>query len=297
MATSMSHSHEASYGAGRHGAVVGIVVNVFLFIIKLFAGIYGRSYAMVADAFHTATDFITSIGVLIGFKIAEKPADQEHPYGHGRAESIAAKLVSIVLILAGLKIGFDSVIPIINRDFHVPGAVALWAAVFSILIKEGLYRYTHKIGSSIQSNSLIADSWHHRSDALSSVATLIGIGGARLGLPVLDPIAAFAVSLFIVKVGLDLFHTAYDELMDAVMPAETQEAVRGICLKTEGVERVSEVRGRKTGIEIFIELTIEVDKDMTVGKSHGITVTLRNAILQDIKGARDVFVHVEPFHG
>ncbi|NQT06135.1 MAG: cation transporter [Candidatus Omnitrophica bacterium] len=290
------HKHDEDYNTGRHGAVVGIVTNTLLFGFKLFAGIFGRSHAMMADALHTATDSITSIGVFIGFKIAQKPPDEEHPYGHGRAESIAAKIVSLVLILGGLKVAFDSSIVIINRDFHVPLQVALWAAVISIVIKEWLFRYTYRIGNKIQSNSLKSDAWHHRSDALSSIAALIGITGARMGYPILDPIAGLAVSVFVIKAGLRLLHTAYDELMDAALPKKTLEKIRELSGCVEGVKRIKDLKGRKMGIEIFIDMTIEVDKSMSVEEAHLITVKIRRSCLNNIQGAKDIFIHVEPFN-
>lgn len=289
------HHHEEDYSIGRRGAVVSICVNVFLFLFKIFAGVAGRSHAMIADALHTASDFLTSIGVFIGFKLAQKPADAEHPYGHGKAESVAAKLVSIILIFGGLKVALDSVRTIIAGDLSVPHQIAFWAAVISIAIKEGLYRYAHALACDIQSVSLEADAWHHRSDALSSVAALIGIGGARLGYPILDPIAGFGVSLFVVHIGLRLFHTAYDELMDAALPESLLEKIRSISSRVEGVKRIKDIKGRKLGIDIFVDLTIEVDKTMSVEDAHLITMKVRRDILRDLRGAKDIIIHVEPY--
>ncbi len=298
----MSHKHHHnhnshSYDLGKHGAKVGIGVNVVLFIFKLFAGIFGKSHAMVADALHTATDFITSIGVYVGFKIAQKPPDKEHPYGHGRAESIVAKLVSIVLIIGGLKVAFDSTRFIITRDFYVPHQIALWAAVLSIFIKEGLYRYTLKIGQKIQSNSLKADAWHHRTDALSSIAALIGIGGARLGYPILDPLAGLIVSIFVVKAGLQIFRSAYEELMDAALPVNKIDEIKKMSMDIEGVKRIKDIKGRKSGIDIFIDMTIEVNKSMSVDEGHAITEKVKNRVLNNLQGAKDILIHVEPFLG
>jgi cation diffusion facilitator family transporter len=291
------HDHSHDYDIGRHGAKVGVGVNTTLFIGKLVVGVLGRSHAMVADALHTATDAFTSIGVYIGFKIAQKPPDAEHPYGHGRAESIAAKLVSFVLILGGLKVAFDSAMYIIHKDLCIPRAYTLIAAILSIVVKEWMFRYTYGIGRKIQSNSLMSDAWHHRSDALSSVAALIGIGGARLGFPILDPLAGIAVSIFVIKAGLRLFHTAYDELMDAALPDETMELIKKYSVEIEGVKRVQDVKGRKMGIEIMIDMTIEVDRNMSVEDAHSITSKIKQNILKNVRGAKNVLIHVEPFLG
>lgn len=289
------YNHEEDYKIGKHGATVGISTNLLLFILKFFAGIFGRSHAMIADALHTATDLLTSIGVFIGFKIAQKPADAEHPYGHGRAESIAAKLVSLVLILGGLKVAFDSTTAIILQQLNIPHEIALWAAIVSIIVNELLFRYAYKLGDKIQSNSLKADAWHHRSDALSSITALIGISGARLGYPILDPIAGFAVSLFVVRAGLRLFHTAYDELMDAGLPKKMINNIERLTLKIEGVKRVKDIKGRKMGIDIFVDMTIEVDKMISVEEAHIITIKVRRNILKNLQGAKDIFIHVEPY--
>ncbi len=289
------HNHHDDYRIGSHGAIVGIGVNTALFIFKFFAGIFGRSHAMLADALHTATDSLTSIGVLIGFKIAEKPADAQHPYGHGRAESISAKLVSLVLILGGFKVAYDSMKVIILQEFTTPHQIALWAAVLSIIIKEGLFRYTHRLGKRIDSSSLKADAWHHRSDALSSIAALIGITGARLGFPILDPLAGFIVSIFVVKAGLGLFRTAYEELMDAALPRDMIKRIEDLALDVEGVKRVKDIKGRKMGIEIFIDMTIEVDKDMTVSNAHTITSKIKRSVINDVHSIKDILVHVEPY--
>lgn len=289
------HDHNEDYKIGRHGAKVGIVTNVLLFFLKLYAGIFGKSHAMIADSLHTATDALTSIGVFVGFKIAQKPADEEHPYGHGRAESIAAKLVSIILIMGGMKVGFDAVMIIINRDLHVPHQMALWAAVISIVIKEALYRYTNKMGDKIQSNALKADAWHHRSDALSSIAAFIGILGAMMGYPIMDPVAAATVSIFVIKAGLGIFHTAYDELMDAALPENILRRIKELTMTVDGVKRIKDVKGRKMGIDIFVDLTIEVDSDMRVSDAHTITAKIRRSVLKNLQGAKDIFIHVEPY--
>ena len=214
----MNHNHEHAYRVGAGGAWVGIVSNIVLFVIKFLAGVFGRSQAMIADAFHTASDAMTSMAVLIGFKIAQKPADSEHPFGHGRAESIAAKIVSLILIFVGLKLVHDSAKILILREAVRPHNIALIVAVISIIVKEITYRQVLLKSKEINSTSLKADAYHHRSDVLSSIAALVGIAGAKMGWTFLDPLAGILVAGFIIKVGTESFHLAYDELMDAAPP-------------------------------------------------------------------------------
>lgn len=291
------HTHDDNYKKGEHGALVGILINLGLFFFKGFAGIFGASHAMVADALHTASDLVTSIGVLIGFKIAKQPADAEHPYGHGRAESIMAKLVALALIMLGIKVAYDAVRVIALQEFTVPHQIALWAAIVSILVKEALFQYTHHIGKKISSTSLMADAWHHRTDAISSVAALIGIGGARLGMPILDPIAALVVAILVIKIGFSTFHKAYDELMDASLPKEVMDQIHGLTSQIKGVKRIKNIKARKLGIDVFIDMTIDVEPKMSVEEAHKITDQIRRNILHKLTNTKDILIHVEPYRG
>jgi cation diffusion facilitator family transporter len=290
----MKNGQDNGYKAGQRSAWLGIFSNIFLFAVKLFAGIVGRSQAMIADAFHTASDALTSVGVLIGFKIAEKPADAHHPLGHGRAESIAAKLVSVVLILVGVRIAYGSARVLVSGSMVEPGLIALVVAVVSIVIKEITYRYVIITGKRINSTSLKVDAWHHRSDALSSVAALIGITAARFGKTYMDPLAGIIVAGFIIKMGIESFHAAYDELMDAAPPVEFRRKIEKIILSVEGVEEVKEVTVRKTGIEFFIETIIGVDGKKTVEEGHIVTIRIKRELFKAVHGVKDVIVHVEP---
>jgi len=287
-------AHQHRYSEGGKGAWAGIWVNVLLFAYKITAGIVGHSYAMVADAIHTLSDAVSSVIVLIGFKISERPADSEHPYGHGRAESIAAKIVALILIVLGFKVGLDSIKGMISPGLIVPGQIALWAAVVSIVVKEGLFRYAYKLGKHIDSSALIADSWHHRSDAYSSVAALIGIAGARFGWIYMDPLAGIVVSGLVIKAGIDSFHMAYDELMDAAPDKAIMDKIKDLVLSEEGVCGVHSLRARKTGADIFIEMDIYVDKDETVIGGHSIAERVKRSISDKLPGTKRILVHVEP---
>ncbi len=291
------HEHEDYYKIGERSVFFVILLNIALFVIKFLSGVFGKSQALIADSFHTASDVLTSLAVLIGFKYASIPPDPHHPYGHGKAESVAAKVVSLVLIVLGFKVIYDSSRLIILQEFTQPRQIALWAVIFSIAVKEIQFRYALKYGKRIQSSALIADAWHHRSDVLSSIAALIGITGARLGLEILDPIAGIAVGIFVTKIGFDIFHTAFDELLDSALPTEVTDRIKGFALETDGVEKVAVLKARKLGLDMFVDMTIEVDKKMTVEDAHLITARIRRAVLKNISNAKDVLIHVEPSKG
>lgn len=290
----MAHIYEKGYRIGQKNAWLGILTNIALFIIKILAGIFGRSQAMIADAFHTASDALTSVGVFVGFRIARKPADKHHPFGHGRAESITAKIVSLVLISVGLGVAYNSARALISGNLTEPGSIALFAAVISIIVKEVTYRVVLSASSEINSTSLRVDAFHHRSDALSSVAALIGIAGAKLGKTYMDPLAGIIVAGFIIKMGADAFHAAYDELMDAAPPEEFRKEVKKTIEKVEGVKQVKKIMVRKTGIEFFLEVTIGVDGKRTVEEGHQVTTRISRKVLSAMPSVRDVLVHVEP---
>ncbi|MFH1846918.1 MAG: cation diffusion facilitator family transporter [Candidatus Omnitrophota bacterium] len=283
-----------NYKIGEKCAILGITSNIALFILKLFAGTVGRSQAMIADAFHTGSDALTSLAVLLGFKIAQKPADKHHPFGHGRAESIAAKIVSIVILYAGLRIAYDSAKVLISGNVSEPGTIAFAAVVISIIVKEFTYRQVIRVGIKIKSTSLKADAYHHRSDVLSSVAALIGIVGAKMGNAFMDPLAGIIVAAFIIKTGADTFHAAYDELMDAAPPQTLYDDIKKTTASVQGVDKIKKIMIRKTGLEFFVEIIIGVDALKTVKAGHDVTIKITKALLREFPNIKDVIVHVEP---
>lgn len=283
------------YEDGEKGSLVSIAVNGLLFVFKIFAGIAGHSNAMIADALDTLGDVMTSTGMVVGFKIAKRPPDSGHPYGHGKAESIIAKLLAIFLIGLGLKIAYNSIHVMISHKLYVPGRIALLAAIISIIVKLGLFQYMHLLGRKISSTSMIVYSWNIASDAFSSLAALIGIAAARLGLPIMDPIAAFILSVFVIRAGFQGFHRAYDELMDGAPSKAVVDGIRKIALTTKDVKAIKDIKVRKMGLDLIIDMIIEVDKNISVEKSHSITDSVRNDILSKIATAKEVFIHVEPF--
>lgn len=275
--------------------LISILWNVILTFIKILGGILGKSNAMIADGLHSASDIISSIGVLIGNKIAKTPNDKEHNYGHEKAETLVSFLLSMLLIGVALKIslnGFNSLLHL--EDVQVPTFLPLIISVISIVIKEYQYRITIKVAKKINSPSLKADAWHHRSDALSSVAAFIGIGGSLLGFKALDPIATVVVGLFVAKVGLDIFKDAINELMDYSIDEKDESQIIAIANCTDGVLNIGELRTRKHGSMAYVDLTICVNKDLTVLQGHEIANKLEISILEELQIVKGITVHVEP---
>lgn len=273
-----------------------MATNALLFVIKIAAGVLGRSSAMIADALDTFGDVMTSAGMLVGYRIAKKPADAEHPYGHGKAESIIAKLLAIFLILLGLQVAYNAIhVMAVSQQAIAPGRIALAAAIVSIAVKLALFQYTNIIGRNISSTSMTLYSWNLAADAFSSLIALIGIAAARMGYPLMDPVAALILSVFVIKTGVDGFRRAYDELMDGAPPKGVIDGIRDIALQNKGVKKIKDIKVRKMGLELIIDMTIDVDKSITVESGHAITDLIRKDIISRVGAAKDVFIHVEPY--
>ena len=286
---------ETRYEESDKVTIQSILWNIFLTIIKIFAGIFGKSSAMISDGLHSASDIISSVGVLIGNKIAKTPNDKEHNYGHEKAETLVSFLLSILLIIVSLKIGWGALQSLFNLDsVQVPTVLPLIVSIISIGIKEYQYRITIRIANRINSPSLKADAWHHRSDALSSIAAFIGIGGAMLGFKALDPIASIVVALFVAKVGFDILKDSTNELMDYSIDDEQEEQIRKIAEKIDGVINLGELRTRKHGAMAYVDLTICVNKDLTVLEGHELAHKIEKYIINEMKFVKGITVHVEP---
>ncbi|MBU4375868.1 MAG: cation diffusion facilitator family transporter [Candidatus Omnitrophica bacterium] len=294
-------SHQMGYEKGEKGSFISALTNGVLFIFKMFAGVVGNSNAMIADALDTLGDVMTSTGMIVGFKIAKQPPDAHHPYGHGRAESIIAKLLAIFLLLLGIKVACNSVTAIYEAIAHgrtyVPQQIAMIAAIVSIVVKLGLFQYLTILNRTLSSTSIAVYSWNIASDVFSSFVALIGIAGARLGMPLLDPIAALILSVLIIRIGVEAFHRAYDELMDAAPSKEVMNAIRKTTLFNKNVKAIKDVKVRKMGLELIIDMTIDLDKSISIEKGHAITDQVTKDILNKIPAAKEVFIHVEPFKG
>lgn len=282
------------FGYAERVIWIGFWVNALLMALKLLAGYFGGSEAVFADGLESACDFVAILATMIALRIGKKPFDSTHPYGHGKAESIAAIVVSLVIFGTGAGILFRSALTIADADYQTPRAMAVAAALITIIAKERLYRFSLKSGGRLQSPALLAIAKDHRKDALTSIATLVGVTGAFLGFRLMDPLAAGLTALFIFHIGYQTFHTAAQELMDARPPEELISAITELAEKVPGVEHVHEIRGRRSGQFVIIDLKLEMDPEMTVRQSHDIATQVKRLIFEKYPNVGDVMIHINP---
>jgi cation diffusion facilitator family transporter len=275
--------------------LVGLVTNIALAIFKLFAGIFGFSYAMIADAIHSMSDCLATGTVYVGLRIGERPPDESHPYGHANAETIAAFLVALIILATGVFVGVSAVHLIAHRNLETPATIALAAAAISIVIKEGMFRYTLKVGKRNNSPAVITNAWDHRSDAYSSVAALAGILGARLAFQYLDPIAGLVVSAFIVKVSLTLLRSNVGILMDERPEPAVLNRIRAAVLEVGGVKAIDSIRAHRRGSSFTIDVEVAVGSNLTVEQGHQVASEVKNRLMNKIEHVQDVMVHVNPY--
>lgn len=276
---------------------VSIVINVILSLFKALAGLVAHSGAMISDAIHSASDVFSTIVVIIGVKISGKESDKEHPYGHERMECVAAILLATILAITGLGIGWSAVSKIMAGNYdqlEVPGVLALVAAIVSIVVKEAMYWYTRAGAKKIDSGALMADAWHHRSDSLSSIGALIGIGGARLGFPILDPIASVVICIFIEKAALDIFMDAVNKMVDKACDEETEARMRDCVIGQEGVLGVDLLRTRTFGNKVYVDIEISADGDKTLREAHTIAENVHDSVEREFPKVKHIMVHVNP---
>lgn len=279
----------------------GSIVNFILLIFKFIAGVLGHSSAMVADAIHSLSDFATDIIVLFFVRISSKPADTTHKYGHGKFETLATAFIGFALLAVGIGIlieGTKNIVAVVRGEvLQAPGVIALLAAAVSIISKEILYQYTVYKGRKINSQAVVANAWHHRSDAFSSIGTLVGIAGAMfLGEKwrVLDPVAAVIVSVFILKVAIDILRNSLEELMEHSLPDAEEEEIKQIILSTNGVESPHHLRTRRIGNRVAIEVHIRMNGDMTLTKAHQITTEVEQQLKLRFGENTHIGIHTEP---
>lgn len=278
-------------------STVSITVNIALSIIKLVAGIFGNSSAMVSDAVHSASDVFSTIVVMVGINISSKDPDKGHQYGHERFECIAAVILAAILFATGLGIGFSAVEKIFFTDISslkAPGALALAAAVLSIAVKEWMYWYTIFAAKKINSGSLKADAWHHRSDALSSVGSFAGILGALLGFPILDPIAGFIICLLIIKASFDIVKDAIDKLIDKSCDEKLTKEMENVILSQQGVLGLDMLKTRLFGARIYVDVEIAADGSQSLSDAHRIAENVHNKIEENFPTVKHCMVHVNP---
>lgn len=276
---------------------VSIAVNLGLSVFKLLAGVLAHSGAMISDAVHSASDVFSTFIVMIGFHISAKSPDKEHPYGHERMECVASIVLAVVLLITGLGIGINGIEIIADSEqsnIEIPGALALAAAIISILVKEWMYWYTVIPAKKINSSALKADAWHHRSDALSSIGALIGIGGAMLGFPILEPIASVVICIFIIKASVEIFKDAVDKMVDRSCDDETVEAMTATVIEQEGVVELVNLQTRMFGSKIYVDAVISVDSTIPLIQAHRIAESVHDAIENKFSMVKHCMVHVDP---
>lgn len=276
---------------------VSIGVNVLLSAFKLFAGIAAHSGAMVSDAVHSASDVFSTFVVIAGIKISSKQSDKEHPYGHERMECVAAIVLATILAVTGLGIGYNAAAKILSGRYaslEIPGFMALVAAIVSIAVKEGMYWYTRVGAKKIDSAALMADAWHHRSDALSSVGALIGIAGARIGYPICDAVASLCICFFIAKAAYDIFKDAIDKMVDKACDEETENELKNCALAQEGVLGVDLLRTRVFGNKIYVDIEIRADGNESLREAHSIAERVHDSIEGKFTKVKHIMVHVNP---
>ena len=278
-------------------SATSIAVNLLLSLFKLLAGIFGHSAAMISDAVHSASDVFSTVIVIAGVKIAGKDADSEHQYGHDRFECVASVVLAIVLGATGLGIGLSGVNKIRSGEygsFAVPGMMAMIAALVSIAVKEWMFWYTKSAAKKVNCSALMADAWHHRSDAMSSVGAFVGIFGARMGYPILDPIASVVICLLIGKASIDIFRDAVDKMVDRSCDRQTEESIRRTVLSVEGVKRVDLLQTRLFGSKIYVDLEIAADGTQTLYEAHQIAEHVLHAMEHTFPDVKHCMVHVNP---
>ena len=276
---------------------IGIIGNIVLSLFKFFAGIIGHSSAMVSDAIHSLSDVFATFIAWLGIKLSMQAPDKEHPYGHERLECVASLLLGAILFGTGLMIGLSGLKTIFAghyENLQAPGAVALVAAVVSIATKEGMFWYTRYYAKVLNSAAFMADAWHHRSDALSSIGSLIGIGGAMLGFPILDPIASVAIAICIIKVAFDILKDAVSKMLDTACSDEYEQKLSDFISSQEGVDRVDMLHTRMFGNKIYIDAEIAVDGDKSLTEAHAIAEHVHHQVEKNFDNIKHIMIHVNP---
>lgn len=278
-------------------SIVNVIGHFLLAVFKVLAGILGHSSAMISDGINSASDLFSTFVVMAGIKIAGKKSDKEHPYGHERMECVAAIMLATILSITGLVLGYDAIQKITGnqyQDLQAPRVLALIAAIISIAVKECMYWYTRTNAQRIDSSVLMAVAWDHRSDALSSMGALIGIGGARMGYPVLDAVASFVICVFILKASFHIFKDALDKMVDKACDEETEERIRACVLGHEGVLGIDMLQTRVFGNKIYVDLEILADGNKTLHDTHEIAEQVHDSIEGNFPKVKHIMVHVNP---
>jgi cation diffusion facilitator family transporter len=293
----MDRQRDRIYREASNAALLGLIVNVSLGIGKLFAGILGHSFALIADSINSLGDSAASVIVLGSLRVAQKPADSHHPYGHSRAEAVGASTVALLIIIAALIVGWQA-LSRITLAHEIPPAWTLWVAGMNVILKEGLFRYSARVGKRTKSSAILANAWDHRADALCSFAVLVGLGIVRWGghdLIWADEVAALVIVVIILVSGFRLYANSASELMDPQADVDIVERIRASAQCVDGVCDIEKLWVRKTGLEYFVDVHIQVDPALSVREGHEIGHKVKDSLLNDFTLLRDVLVHLEPF--
>ncbi len=278
-------------------SIISIVLNILLSIFKLLAGIFGHSKAMISDGIHSISDILSTIIVIIGIYISKKSPDQKHQYGHERYECVAAIVLSFILFLTGLFIGYTALFDLINGNYKIYtiSIITIFAAIISIIVKEWMFIYTMKIAKKINSTALMADAYHHRSDSLSSIAALIGISGTMVGLKMLDSIASLVITLFILKAAFDILKDALDKVMDTSVGPNIEKSIYDTIKKEDGVIRIDDLKTRLFGSKMFVDVEISVDALLNIKDAHAIAQNIHDKIEKNFSSCKHCMVHINPY--
>lgn len=275
-------------------SIVTILINLMLSILKIIAGILGNSTAMISDAIHSASDVLSTFVVIIGIYIAKRKPDKRHPYGHEKFECLGATVLSILLLITGISIGYSAINNIANNNVSVPSLIALIAAIISVVTKEWMYHYTMRAARKLNSTALKADAWHHRSDALSSVGSFVGILFAMLGFPIFDAIAGILIAICIIKVSIDILIDALDRILDTSAKEEVVEEIKDLAKIQEGVSNIDSLKTRLFGSKMYVDLEISVDGNLTLKEAHEIAENVHLTVENKFKDCKHCMVHVNP---
>lgn len=277
-------------------SVISIILNCLLTLIKFISGVISKSSAMISDSVHSLSDVLSTFVVIIGVKISNKKADSDHPYGHERIECVSAIILSGMLFIIGALIGINGIRNVTNSsNLVMPGVLALIASIISIISKEAMYQYTIRVSKKINSAALKADAWHHRSDALSSIGSFIGILGSRLGFKIFDPLASVIISLCIIKVSIDIFKDAIDKMVDKSCDKEVIDKVISVIEKNESVKNIDDIKTRQFGNKAYVDVEISVDENLLLKDAHKVAEEIHNSVENEINIVKHCMVHVNPY--
>ena len=276
-------------------SIITIIINLVLSVLKFLVGFFGHSQALISDAIHSASDVVSTVAVMFGINLSDKKSDTSHPYGHERIECIFSIILAMMLFITGVGIGITAIKNIVSgAEIAIPSKIALIAATVSIAVKEWMYHYTKRAAKKINSSSMLADAWHHRSDALSSVGSLIGVGGALLGFTICEPIASIVICIFIGKASVDIFMDAVNRLIDRSCTDEETERIRECVMEIDGVKNIDKLMTRRFGSRIYVDLEISEDADMTLAEAHSIAELVHDNIEEKIPEVKHCMIHVNP---